>query len=583
MLMNCRLDTFGAIYGNTLNDLIDTNTHEGFPASILRPADAQMPFSESTPYKYNPYPEYNIKAWKLNNTGNYLPCDGPHGLVQDILGFQGHPKIFGHPPMGSYSILDIDNNICFERETRLGNYGYLESKGDSANSSASTVWNKVNWGNLQEQCAKKNLDRYVQGRATNHAAKVGSSERVDDQTGKHELRGLLNDTAVAPGKARTAVLIRACVGRNYTENDKQNIRSLVTELSLRSGGEYQVYLLLQLRDESLPIWTNDTAYNQAVLANVPEEFSSMTILWTETQMRELYPKIPGDAQDVYTAQHLPLQHFSLEHPEFEYFWNWEVDVRFTGNHYDIVEKLARFSKAQPRKGLWERNERFYIPSFHGDYSTAFRENVERLSGTDTVWGPVPLANTFIVPSGPNPPVADPKDDNYEWGVSEEADYISLAPMFNPVGTNWFMRTEVWSYEGPERTPRRTSIGTHSRLSRKLLTAMHTENLKGNHFASEMQAPSVALLHGLKAVYAPIPMFFDRAWDGKSLDRYFNPGGRWESGGVLESPFSFGNENRFRGSTWYYRSTPPQRLWNHWLGWEDSGIGGPEVGFSILGT
>jgi hypothetical protein len=92
----------------------------------------------------------------------------------------------------------------------------------------------------------------------------------------------------------------------------------------------------------------------------------------------------------------------------------------------------------------------------------------------------------------------------------------------------------------------------------------------------MTPQTVALLHGLKAVYAPIPMFFDRAWGGAMLAKYFNPGPRGESGNTPQSAFSWGNEMRFNGTTWYYRATPPTRLYNNWLGWEDSGIGGPEV-------
>lgn len=47
--------------------------------------------------------------------------------------------------------------------------------------------------------------------------------------------------------------------------------------------------------------------------------------------------------------------------------------------------------------------------------------------------------------------------------------------------------------------------------------------QGNHVSSEMTPQTVALLHGLKAVFAPIPMFFDRDWQGESLQKFFNPG------------------------------------------------------------
>jgi len=77
------------------------------------------------------------------------------------------------------------------------------------------------------------------------------------------------------------------------------------------------------------------------------------------------------------------------------------------------------------------------------------------------------------------------------------------------------------------------------------------------------------------------VFFDRAWKAKDLDRFFNPGPKGVSGSTRESPFSWGKEGRFKGSTWYFRADPPQRLYNNWLGWEDGGIGGSEVSPLIL--
>ena len=150
--------------------------------------------------------------------------------------------------------------------------------------------------------------------------------------------------------------------------------------------------------------------------------------------------------------------------------------------WDLFEKVSSFAKAQPRKYLWERNERYYIPSLHGPYSTSFRERVARASGEEMVWGAPKVER--VRPTGPHIPPISPKDDYYQWGVGEEADFISLSPIFNPVGTNWFMKNEVWKFQGRNNTPRRTVIGTQTRLSRKLLEAMHTENTKGNHVASE---------------------------------------------------------------------------------------------------
>ncbi|KAE8441582.1 hypothetical protein EG329_004667 [Mollisiaceae sp. DMI_Dod_QoI] len=755
----------GAIYGNTLKTLVDNEAHEGFAAAALTPTESWPSYSDTPPYTYNPYPDYNSKVWQAANQGKYTPCIGPQGSIADLIVLSGHPKAFGNPQLGSYVPLDIDSNLCFERETRLSQYGFraednpqetatFQSYGSQTTAVSKAHENRdvatVDWGKLQQICYKKNTNRYTAPQArqpllpvggglnatsrlnktrntstmgrrldtivkrylnirqesdedvpetqlgkgdpkaeyleedisdfqadqyddespfsglgeglpmkedTQHDVSEGSNlgddefsneaspyeviqfsglaedksikEDDDHQTsqfldgeaeesikedlhhddpqfselsegettkgqendipvlpdlseGTQVSQGLSEDEAKSQGlhgmpkltitpTSRTAVVIRTYSRLNFTENDKQNIRAMVTELSLRSGGEYEIFLLVEYEDETLPVFSDHILYKKALENSVPKEFASMTVLWNPAKMREVYPFIPKEVNNVHQSQWLSVQWFAQEHPDFDFYWNWEFDTRYTGHYYNLLEKLAAFAKAQPRKGLWERNERYYIPSYHGRYSK-FIKDVENIAGSDTVWGAPVTLNVSSV--GPTPPISDPKDDEYVWGVGEDADYISLSPIFNPVNTNWPGKNDVWGYDGQENTARRASIGTQSRCSKKLLDTMHTENKKGNHVGSKMAPQTVSLLHGLKAVYAPVPIFFDRSWDGRSLQRYFNPGPKGESGSVEESPYSRGRETRFNGGTWYYGATP-QRLYNNWLGWEDLGIGGPE--------
>lgn len=202
--------------------------------------------------------------------------------------------------------------------------------------------------------------------------------------------------------------------------------------------------------------------------------------------------------------------------------------------------------------------------------------MEQAAGQGSIWGApnLPVVN----PIGPKPPVSTPELDRYEWGVGEEADLITLSPMFNPIDSNWVLRDQVWGYQSDafsgKDLPRRATIITQTRLSRKLVDIMHAENLKGNHVGSEMVAPTTALIHGLKAVYAPMPVFFDRPWNGTQLARWFNGGPRGQSGG-LGSAMGWGREGRFQSATWYFRAVPPPRLYNNWMGYEDTGVGGVE--------
>ena len=144
-------------------------------------------------------------------------------------------------------------------------------------------------------------------------------------------------------------------------------------------------------------------------------------------MKELYPLIPAEVNNVHQSQWLSVQKFAQDHPKFDHYFNWEFDTRFTGHHYNLLEKLATFAKKQPRKGLWERNERYYIPSFHDRFST-FRLAVQKVAGDESIWVPPPTPG--VDPVGPKAPSLEPKDDSFHWGVGEEADYISLAPMFS---------------------------------------------------------------------------------------------------------------------------------------------------------
>lgn len=573
----------GQIYGSTLGRLVDAGNHDKLHAAALTATDSWTPYNDAPPYTYNPYPAYNSEGWSNTNKGKYVPCDGPNGKVRDVLVFSGHPEALSTAPMGSWHPLNIDNNLCFERETRLAAYGFTE---DANETSSNSDWDNASWGALQDFCFEKNSDRYVSLEDMPHIT-GGPDISVAPKSPRQEetLNTSIADRKVGPKgqkdgelmpKSRTALLLRSYSGKTYTENDKQNIRSLVTELSLRSGGEYQVYLLVQIKDSS-PLGTSSAAHDKALQDNVPKEFWDMTVLWDDTEMKTWYPQIPKEINNAHQSQWLSVQKFSEEHPQYDYVWNWELDSRYTGHHYNLLEKLAIFAGKQPRKGLWERNERYYIPALYSDYyDTKFRQTVEKAAGVRSIWGAQPSAN--MTPTGPTPPTSFQKDD-YSWGVGEEADYITLAPIFNPVYSNWIGRNDVWGYGGQDNTTRRATIGTQSRCSRALLHAMHEENVKGNHVSSEMTPQTVAILHGFKAVYAPIPIYIDREWDAKSLEKWFNPGPRGESGSCQESPFGWGLEGRFHGTTWYYRAEPPMRLFFNWMGWEDSGIGGAEVGLA----
>ncbi|KAH7011783.1 hypothetical protein EDB80DRAFT_401080 [Ilyonectria destructans] len=605
------LPTSNLIYGNTLATLEhqDARTEE-FSSDLRYDPESDVEFSVEKPVRYDPFPNYNTREWKKKGYAPYVPCKGAtNDYIEDLLVFKGQPHEWPKPRMGGYDVMNMDGNLCWERETRLGPYGLTpQNKMGDSGKLEPLEWAKVNWGDLQRACVHKNAQRYDMNKDRKNeylniypetsSASAGSKtpdswlsqrdkteepkaatspiteEAVEDDKEFHNKENRNTPNSFI-SESRTAILLRSYTGKVYTENDKQTIRALISELSLRSGGEYEVFLLVQVKDNSLRIFEDSDTYQNVLKQYVPTEFQGITILWNDQLVWDVYTELKDEEErSVHTAQWLSVQKFSQDHPQFDYVWNWEMDFRFTGHHYELLQKLADFSTKQPRKGLWERNERWYIPEYHGRYDVEFREDIEQRYGNDTIWGPINLP--FINPIGPKPPVSNPDDDNYKWGVGEEADVITVGPIFNPVGSNWVIADHIWGYSDlthrSKDLPRRTTIVTQSRISKKLLNIMHVENLRGNHVASEMTPQTVALLHGLKAVFAPHPIFMDRDWNGKFLAKWFNPGENGESGG-RGSPMGWGRERRYQGTTWYYRAVPPNRLFNNWMGWADTSIGG----------
>ncbi|KAI9809712.1 MAG: hypothetical protein M1825_000145 [Sarcosagium campestre] len=565
--------------------------------------------SKDGPRVYHPYPDYSSPGWKEQWRGTYSPCVGPRGRLLDesaddqVLAFRGVPKGFPVPQLGSFEAMNLDADVCFDRFSRLAAYGQTEGEDvlpEGFVRPSAVDWKEVNWGKLQKQCLKQNEARFnVEARSTGiHVEIVDESEtphrkraegtlsEVDeknrDRSG-HGPEGAPAKDPPKPPRPRNAVLLRTYTGYKYKHNDVRNIRAMISELSLQTGGEYQVFLLVHVRDEKLPFLTDKDVFDRVRRESVPREFWGISYLWSMKTSNK-YPLLSEFNEDPSLSNWFGVQRFSQEHPEFDFYWNWEMDSRYTGHYFHLFNSIAEWSDRQPRKGMWERSDRMYIPSAHGAYDTDFRQLVEN-STLEDIWGPPKAID--VEPIGPRPPTESSSDDDYSWGVGEAADFISFLPMFNPDGTVWYFREAAWGYHDGERqtplqrtpeTVRRATIVTQSRLSKPLLDTMHNENLVGHHMGAEMWPHSIALTHGLKAVYAPHPIWLDRKWPTSYLASRFNPGPHGESGTVVESPFSILNEGPWWGTSWYYRSELPRTLYWTWLGWKEK-IAHPVGGFT----
>ncbi|KAK8215248.1 hypothetical protein M8818_002260 [Zalaria obscura] len=597
--------------------------------------------------KFDPYPDYKSDAYK-NEFEPKEECylDKKEKVqVPKLLAYKGVPKGFPEPIMGSHELLGLNNDVCFERFGRLGPYGlgYSRKWGGSGagmegdREGAENVWGEqleidyrdISWSEAQERCAERNRLRFKpKQKGRNHffqtmAAGGPDMEPPSSISGKEghlsepDAEGMSNVTERSPsGKKllpRTAVIIRTWWDYQYDYEDLFYLRALINELSIQSGGEYTIHFLIHVKDDNMQIWADDETYQRVLDNALPTEFKGMGTLWSERQMGLIYGGVEESfyrdlpVHGAYRSTYMPVQYFAHQHPEYDFFWHWEMDIRYTGHFYHFFDKVSKWAAQQPRKGLWERNGRFYVPSEHGswedfkqmvrvqtEHGTAHKSNIyaHLPGGTDTkspleagekpetpIWGPLPPTGEgemFDASNDPVPPTTYDKD-KYTWGVGEEADFITFNPLFDPERTNWILAEDVTGYNtSAGMPPRRTAIITASRLSRRLLETMHRETALQRHtMFSEMWPGSAALHHVMKAVYAPHPVYIDRRWPTSYLAAIFNNGRNGAAGGARTSVFSDERQHNFLGTTWYYHAGFSANLWKRWLGYKVDNDGGEE--------
>ncbi|CAO2658554.1 Nn.00g062770.m01.CDS01 [Neocucurbitaria sp. VM-36] len=590
---------------------------------------------------FDPYPEYNDLSY-VDKYGPVETCYLDANNTIQIPGVRAYKGVTDGMPenvMGSYSLLGLRDDVCFERFGRLGPYGmgYSKRRGGTGagmegdREGIDKVWStnpeidfrQVKWAEVLDRCLLKNNGRFqTQPKPSEPSFQTMAMQKRDTPLKTPSISGTskahANETVREQPKAaynklipRTAVLIRTWSDYQYDDEDIMFLRALISELSIASGGEYHVHFLIHVKDDNKQIWADEKVYKEVLEKALPIEFAGMGTLWSERQMGLIYGGIEDSnyrglpVHGAYRSTYMPVTYFAHQHPEFEYFWHWEMDVRYTGHYYHLFQQIAKWTDAQPRKGLWERNARFYVPSVHGPW-----EDFKHMVRVQTEHGTNNQANRWSSHLPPNPHVREtevqkpekpiwgpepPQDypdieideamkpnksmieDNYEWGVGEPADLIVFNPLFDPENTNWILGEDVTGYDKKNGLPpRRTAINTSGRLSRRLLETMHREQSHFRHtMFSEMWPATCALHHGLKAVYAPHPVFIDRKWPTQYLAAIFNNGRNGASGGARMSVFSDERQHNFLGTSWYFHAGFAPNLWKRWLGYKVDNDGGEE--------
>lgn len=197
-----------------------------------------------------------------------------NGLFIDLAALR---HLFGLP-----SLLD-NSNHCYNATTRLAPYGF-----DPTNvyNDENSFWLGRDWSKEQHECAARN--GLLPGRATEPRKRF----HLPDHESQRYLTVQSPDKDQRKRTARTAVVMRTSENFNWAGDVTAYIRSLIIELSLESGGVYELFILIQVKDLKQHIFMDPKAYDRVLQKHVPEEFRGMAYLWNENLLKAWYPEVP---------------------------------------------------------------------------------------------------------------------------------------------------------------------------------------------------------------------------------------------------------------------------------------------------
>jgi hypothetical protein len=500
-----------------------------------------------------------------------VPCIGPRGkLMSESYDDQLHPtqyEDFTYPPplSGSYEALDLEQSWLTAAE-RYGPYGLGEDKETYTRSRVD--WSTISWGDLQNSCSQSNHERLPNAYAFDN----GHSRLTYRQRSWKEkwVPSVFTTPDINPKLAtqkynRSAIVVRVWSTYKYTPEDMWNLRSLVAETSLATGGEYAVFLLVDVKDKEAGIHNDTEAYDRVLRKSVPAEFQDIAVLFDDSLLESWYPDVAEHLPIMQIMQ--PLQIFAQFYPEFDHYWQVEVDSRFLGHTGNMLDKFSDFARNEPRKQARERASWAYMSDYHGSYDDFFDSIDDVLNGTSSVWGSIDIHD--LDPIGPRPPVEDACDEPFVWGVGEEADLILLNTLEDA------SRDEDWLFKGWQhgfsmgpKLPIFVSVVAQGRASWNLLNAVHhAQAHAGMRIPSEATLPSFALWHGLKISGIPLPVYQWPARDRHEMEFALNGGGLDAfPDGIANGPARYrGSSMGFftNGMTWQWWTTLPEDLANPW--------------------
>ncbi|KAI0964808.1 hypothetical protein F4678DRAFT_486133 [Xylaria arbuscula] len=420
---------------------------------------------------------------------------------------------------------------------------------DQYRTSTGRNWSDVRWGQVQNRCASEK-----------------SELPYNEEVMRDRWRSFSDPETYSRNESQTternvAIVLRTWDDYEYTENRLAWLRTLIAEASLQRKVNYKVFFQVDIKDPEARLEEDDIGYDEMMRKCVPSEFHDIAFLFNERTLKTWYPAIQehGAKDQMYQA----LQLFSHKFPEYDYIWQLEMDLRFTSHVHDALQSATSFARSQSRRNLWERNGRFYIPALHNNSYENMTQAVDAEIGDRGIWGPV--ATRDFEPQGPHPP----SRSKIDWGIGEEADLINFMPIIDPIGTGWVYEYDFSGFSDYQATPRRSSIVSITRSSRRLLQLVHeAQQKRGQWLVSEATLETFALLHGLKAVTVPHPIAFGGRMKTEDLDTNIHKGpSSNKAGGELPSML-YTYEGWIAGpwveSSYWFAGYGAQRVWETYV-------------------
>ncbi|KAL9636773.1 MAG: hypothetical protein Q9164_002617 [Protoblastenia rupestris] len=123
------------------------------------------------------------------------------------------------------------------------------------------------WGSFQDECVQKNAAMFGITADETLRSPLTTLGKMSQSATDTPLGDPSWTRQPEDGKryiSRKAVLVRVHHLTEYVEEATYNLRSMITELTLQTGGEYVVYLLVEVEDAERPIHTVESIYQQTL-------------------------------------------------------------------------------------------------------------------------------------------------------------------------------------------------------------------------------------------------------------------------------------------------------------------------------